>query len=112
MIPDASYATVYDETITYFKQTGALDPSTSGAVSNVGLMAQKAEEYGSHPTTFEAAADGSIRYVLHNGETLHEHKVQKGDIIIIIAYASLTLEEAKTFKARIVFPNEVTNLIR
>ena len=80
VIPDASYAAVYDETITFFKQTGALDHSTSGAVSNVGLMAQKAEEYGSHPTTFEAAADGSIRYVLHNGETLHEHKVQKGDI--------------------------------
>ena len=80
VIPDASYACIYDETISYFKQTGALDPTTSGAVSNVGLMAQKAEEYGSHPTTFEAAADGCIRYVLHNGEILHEHKVQKGDI--------------------------------
>ena len=80
VIPDASYASIYDETIEYFKQTGALDPTTSGAVSNVGLMAQKAEEYGSHPTTFEAVADGSIRYVLHNGEILHDHKVQKGDI--------------------------------
>ena len=80
VIPDASYACIYDETISYFKQTGALDPTTSGAVSNVGLMAQKAEEYGSHPTTFEATADGCIRYVLHNGEILHEHKVQKGDI--------------------------------
>ena len=80
IIPDASYACIYDETISYFKQTGALDPTTSGAVSNVGLMAQKAEEYGSHPTTFEATADGCIRYVLHNGEILHEHKVQKGDI--------------------------------
>ena len=80
VIPDASYACIYDETISYFKQTGALDPTTSGAVSNVGLMAQKAEEYGSHPTTFEAVADGCIRYVLHNGEILHEHKVQKGDI--------------------------------
>ena len=80
VIPDASYACIYDETISYFKQTGALDPTTSGAVSNVGLMAQKAEEYVSHPTTFEAAADGCIRHVLHNGEILHEHKVQKGDI--------------------------------
>ena len=80
VIPDASYASIYDETIEYFKQTGALDPTTSGAVSNVGLMAQKAEEYGSHPTTFEAVADGSICYVLHNGEILHDHKVQKGDI--------------------------------
>ncbi len=80
VIPDNSYAPVYDETIKYFKETGALDPSTSGAVSNVGLMAQKAEEYGSHPTTFEAPGDGMIRYVLANGEVLHEHRVEKGDI--------------------------------
>ena len=80
VIPDNSYAPVYDETIEYFKETGALDPSTSGAVQNIGLMAQKAEEYGSHPTTFEAAADGKIRYVVASGETLHEHEVEKGDI--------------------------------
>ena len=80
VIPDNCYASIYDETINYFKETGALDPSTAGAVSNVGLMAQKAEEYGSHPTTFEAAADGTIRYVLSTGEVLHEHKVEKGDI--------------------------------
>ncbi|MFN3145262.1 MAG: NADP-dependent isocitrate dehydrogenase [Paracoccaceae bacterium] len=80
VIPDRSYATVYDETINYFKETGALDPTTAGAVQNVGLMAQKAEEYGSHPTTFEAPADGVIRMVLASGEVLHEHAVQAGDI--------------------------------
>ncbi|MEM9425284.1 MAG: NADP-dependent isocitrate dehydrogenase [Pseudomonadota bacterium] len=80
VIPDNSYAPVYDETIEYFKRTGALDPTTSGAVQNIGLMAQKAEEYGSHPTTFEAPADGVIRYVLASGEVLHEHAVEAGDI--------------------------------
>ena len=80
VIPDNSYAPVYDETIAYFKETGALDPATAGAVQNVGLMAQKAEEYGSHPTTFEIPEDGTVRYVLANGEVLHEHAVRKGDI--------------------------------
>jgi len=79
-IPDNCYAGVYDETIAYFKETGTLDVTTCGAVSNVGLMAQKAEEYGSHPTTFEAPADGTIRIVLASGEVLHEHAVEKGDI--------------------------------
>ncbi|GAB4259171.1 MAG: NADP-dependent isocitrate dehydrogenase [Pararhodobacter sp.] len=79
-IPDNCYAPVYDETIRYFKETGTLDVTTCGAVSNVGLMAQKAEEYGSHPTTFEAPADGIIRIVLASGEVLHEHRVEKGDI--------------------------------
>ncbi|MEM1361828.1 MAG: NADP-dependent isocitrate dehydrogenase [Pseudomonadota bacterium] len=79
-IPDRCYAPVYDETIAYFKETGALDVTTAGAVQNVGLMAQKAEEYGSHPTTFEAPADGTIRMILASGEILHEHKVGKGDI--------------------------------
>ncbi len=80
VIPDNSYAPVYEETINYFKETGALDPTTSGAVQNIGLMAQKAEEYGSHPTTFEAPSDGTIRYVLANGDVLHSHTVEKGDI--------------------------------
>jgi len=79
-IPDNCYAGVYDETIKYFKETGTLDVTTCGAVSNVGLMAQKAEEYGSHPTTFEAPANGTIRIVLASGEVLHEHAVEKGDI--------------------------------
>ncbi|WP_299875751.1 NADP-dependent isocitrate dehydrogenase [uncultured Sulfitobacter sp.] len=80
VIPDRCYATVYDETINFFKANGALDVTTAGAVANVGLMAQKAEEYGSHPTTFEAPADGVIRIVLANGETLHSHSVEAGDI--------------------------------
>ncbi|WP_170333689.1 NADP-dependent isocitrate dehydrogenase [Ruegeria arenilitoris] len=80
VIPDRCYAPVYDETINFFKANGALNPATAGAVANVGLMAQKAEEYGSHPTTFQAPADGTIRIVLANGETLHSHEVEKGDI--------------------------------
>lgn len=80
VIPDNCYAPVYDEAINFFKAHGALNPATAGAVANVGLMAQKAEEYGSHPTTFEAPANGRIRIVLANGETLHEHSVEAGDI--------------------------------
>ncbi|MCC0080750.1 MAG: NADP-dependent isocitrate dehydrogenase [Rhodobacter sp.] len=79
-IPDNSYACVYDETIKYFKETGALDVTTAGAASNVGLMAQKAEEYGSHPTTFEIPSKGIVRIVLASGEVLHEHAVEAGDI--------------------------------
>ncbi len=80
VIPDSSYAPVYDESIAYFKETGALDPATAGAVQNIGLMAQKAEEYGSHPTTFEIPADGTVKLILANGEVLHQHKVEEGDI--------------------------------
>ncbi|HRX35492.1 MAG TPA: NADP-dependent isocitrate dehydrogenase [Aestuariivirga sp.] len=80
VIPDSSYAPVYDATINYFKATGALDPRTAGTVQNVGLMAQKAEEYGSHPTTFEIPADGTVRMVLANGDVLHSHEVSAGDI--------------------------------
>ena len=80
VIPDSSYAAVYDESIRYFKETGALDPTTAGTVQNVGLMAQKAEEYGSHPTTFLIPADGTVRMVLDNGDVLHQHEVQAGDI--------------------------------
>ncbi|QUJ77758.1 NADP-dependent isocitrate dehydrogenase [Sulfitobacter albidus] len=80
VIPDRCYATVYDETINFFKANGALDVTTAGAVANVGLMAQKAEEYGSHPTTFEAPGTGTMRIVLANGETLHAHSVEAGDI--------------------------------
>ena len=72
------HAPVYDETIKYFKET-ALDPATSGAVANIGLMAQKAEEYGSHPTTFEIQL-GRVRYILSNGDVLHDQAVEPGDI--------------------------------
>ncbi len=80
VIPDSSYAAIYDEAVTYFKATGALNPATAGTVQNVGLMAQKAEEYGSHPTTFEIPHDGTVRLILANGEVLHEHAVHTGDI--------------------------------
>ncbi|HRV62665.1 MAG TPA: NADP-dependent isocitrate dehydrogenase [Albidovulum sp.] len=80
VIPDSSYAGVFSEAIAYFKETGALDPRTAGTMQNVGLMAQKAEEYGSHPTTFEIAADGIVRMRLSDGTVLHQHRVEKGDI--------------------------------
>ncbi|MCJ7874279.1 NADP-dependent isocitrate dehydrogenase [Phaeobacter sp. J2-8] len=80
VIPDNCYAPVYEESVNFFKANGALNPATAGSVQNVGLMAQKAEEYGSHPTTFEAPADGAIRVVLANGDVLHSHDVEAGDI--------------------------------
>ena len=80
IIPDRSYAGIYQEVIDYCKQNGAFNPSTMGSVPNVGLMAQKAEEYGSHDKTFEIAADGTIAVVDGDGRTLLEHAVAAGDI--------------------------------
>ncbi|HEX7357278.1 MAG TPA: NADP-dependent isocitrate dehydrogenase [Ignavibacteriaceae bacterium] len=80
MIPDRCYATIYQEIIEDAKTKGQFDPSTMGAVSNVGLMAQKAEEYGSHDKTFEAKADGTIRVINSEGKTLLEQSVESGDI--------------------------------
>jgi isocitrate dehydrogenase len=80
VIPDNSYAPIYEETIAYFKETGKLDPATAGTVQNIGLMAQKAEEYGSHPTTFEIPHDGTVKMILGDGTVLHEHAVEAGDI--------------------------------
>ncbi|MXQ07603.1 NADP-dependent isocitrate dehydrogenase [Alphaproteobacteria bacterium GH1-50] len=80
VIPDNSYAPVYDETIEFFKANGKLNPATAGTVQNLGLMAQKAEEYGSHPTTFEIPEDGTVRMILDDGTVLHEHAVEAGDI--------------------------------
>ncbi len=80
VIPDSSYAPVYDETIRFFKAHGKLDPATAGTVQNIGLMAQKAEEYGSHPTTFEIPEDGTVKMVLEDGTVLHTHAVEAGDI--------------------------------
>ena len=80
IIPDRSYAGVYQATIDDCKANGALDPVTMGSVSNVGLMAQKAEEYGSHDKTFEMSAAGKVMVVDANGTTLMEHNVEKGDI--------------------------------
>ena len=80
VIPDSSYAPVYNETINFCKENGAFDPSKMGTVPNIGLMAQKAEEYGSHPQTFAAPADGTMRIVAANGSNIHEHTVEQGDI--------------------------------
>ena len=80
MIPDRSYATMYQEIIADCQRNGAIDPATVGSVSNVGLMAQKAEEYGSHDKTFEAPGDGVIRVVDGSGATLMEQRVETGDI--------------------------------
>jgi isocitrate dehydrogenase len=80
VIPDRSYAGVYAETVDFCKKYGAFDPRTMGTVPNVGLMAQKAEEYGSHDKTFEIPADGTIRIVDADGQVLIEHEVEQGDI--------------------------------
>ncbi|KEJ89066.1 NADP-dependent isocitrate dehydrogenase [Sulfitobacter donghicola] len=80
VIPDNSYAPVYDESVKFFKENGKLNPATAGTVQNIGLMAQKAEEYGSHPTTFEMPAAGTVKMILDDGTVLHEHTVEAGDI--------------------------------
>ena len=80
MIPDRCYATIYQEIISDAKANGQFDPATMGAVSNVGLMAQKAEEYGSHDKTFESKGNGVIRVVNSEGKTLLEQQVETGDI--------------------------------
>ena len=80
VIPDRSYAGVYEQTIEFCKNNGAFDPCTMGSVPNVGLMAQKAEEYGSHDKTFEIPTDGTVRIVDANDQVLIEHSVEKGDI--------------------------------
>ena len=80
LIPDRSYADVFQATIDFCKQHGAFDVTTMGTVSNVGLMAQKAEEYGSHDKTFEIPAQGSVRVTDKAGNILLEHKVEAGDI--------------------------------
>ena len=80
VIPDSSYASVYQAVIDDCKAHGAFDPTTMGTVPNVGLMAQKAEEYGSHDKTFELKADGVVRVVNKKGDVLIEHTVEEGDI--------------------------------
>jgi len=80
MIPDRCYATIYQECINFCKEHGAFDVTTMGNVANVGLMAQKAEEYGSHDKTFEIPTDGVVRVVDATGATLMEHSVEQGDI--------------------------------
>ncbi|MDB4082705.1 NADP-dependent isocitrate dehydrogenase [Vicingaceae bacterium] len=80
IIPDSSYACIYDETFKFCKEHGAFDPTTMGTVPNVGLMAQKAEEYGSHDKTFEIETDGIVKVINQDGTAVIEHKVEQGDI--------------------------------
>jgi isocitrate dehydrogenase len=80
VIPDSSYAALYAETIDFCREHGAFDPATMGTTPNVGLMAQQAEEYGSHDKTFEIEAAGSVRVVGGSGDALLEHEVEPGDI--------------------------------
>jgi isocitrate dehydrogenase len=80
VIPDSSYAGVYQAVIDFCKENGAFDPTTMGTVPNVGLMAQKAEEYGSHDKTFEIAEAGTVQVVDDSGAVLMEHEVEEGDI--------------------------------
>ncbi|MFH0900856.1 MAG: NADP-dependent isocitrate dehydrogenase [Pseudomonadota bacterium] len=112
MIPDRCYATVYKTIIEDCQKNGALDPATMGSVSNVGLMAQKAEEYGSHDKTFIAAGTGTIRVVDEaTGETLLEQRVEKGDIfracqakdIPVRDWVKLAIKRARATSAPAVF---------
>ena len=80
VIPDSSYAGIYAATIDFCKKNGAFDPTTMGTVPNVGLMAQKAEEYGSHDKTFEIASNGTVSVIDASGNTLLQHNVEAGDI--------------------------------
>ncbi|MEM7345135.1 MAG: NADP-dependent isocitrate dehydrogenase [Chloroflexota bacterium] len=111
IIPDRSYSAIYQETIDFCKKHGAFDPTTMGSVPNVGLMAQKAEEYGSHDKTFQADDSGTIRVVADSGETLLEHSVESGDIwrmcqvkdAPIQDWIKLAIKRAKATGAPIVF---------
>ena len=80
VIPESTYATIYQEVINFCKTHGAFDPTTMGTIPNVGLMAQKAEEYGSHDKTFEMAEDGTVQVIDQDGNVLIEHQVEEGDI--------------------------------
>ena len=111
MIPDRCYATTYKTIIEDCQKNGAFDPATMGSVPNVGLMAQKAEEYGSHPTTFEVPFDGTVRIVTAAGRVLLEHKVEAGDVwrlsrvrdIPIRDWVKLAVRRAKATGAHAVF---------
>ena len=80
VMPESTYARIYQEVINFCKTNGAFDPTTMGSVSNVGLMAMKAEEYGSHDKTYEMSEDGTMRVVDADGTILMQHRVEKGDI--------------------------------
>lgn len=93
VIPESSYASVYQEVIDFCKEHGAFDPSRMGTVQNVGLMAQKAEEYGSHDKTFEMSGKGTVRCISENGEILLEQPVEKGDIFRMCQVKDLPVQD-------------------
>ncbi|MCP5098218.1 MAG: NADP-dependent isocitrate dehydrogenase, partial [Chloroflexi bacterium] len=111
MIPDRSYATMYQEIIKFCQKNGTFDVTTMGNVSNVGLMAQKAEEYGSHDKTFEIPTAGTVRVVDGSGQTLMEHSVEAGDIwrmcqtkdLPIKDWVKLAVKRAKATRAPTIF---------
>lgn len=111
VIPDSSYASIYQETIDFCKEHGAFDPTTMGSVPNVGLMAQKAEEYGSHDKTFEIAAEGKVQVIDQNGQVVIEHQVEEGDIwracqtkdLPIQDWVKLAVNRARASQTPIVF---------
>jgi len=111
VIPDRCYSTFYQEAITFCKANGQFDPATMGCVANVGLMAQKAEEYGSHDKTFKVPSDGVVRVVDADGKVLMQHKVEAGDIwrgcqtkdLPIRDWVKLAVTRAKATKAPAVF---------
>jgi len=111
VIPDRNYAGVYQATIDFCKQHGAFDVPTMGSVANVGLMAKKAEEYGSHDKTFEIPADGTVRVVGPTGSVLIEHEVETGDVwrmcqtkkVSIIDWVKLAVNRARLSDTPVVF---------
>ena len=111
MIPDNSYAGIYQSAIDFCRENGEFDPTTMGTVPNVGLMAQKAEEYGSHDKTFEMSGNGTVRVLDGAGNALHEIAVEKGDIfracqvkdIPIQDWVKLAVKRARLSKTPVVF---------
>ena len=111
VIPDRSYARVYAETIDHCREHGAFDPATMGSVANVGLMAKKAEEYGSHDKTFEAPAAGTVQVVTDAGDVLMELKVEEGDLfracqtkdVAVRDWVKLAVERARATGSPAVF---------
>lgn len=111
VIPDRSYATMYDEILKDCIQNGQFDAATMGNVSNVGLMAKKAEEYGSHPTTFELPDDGIMRVIDSQNNILIEHHIEKGDVwrlsrtkdIAVRNWVQLAYERAKITRNPVIF---------
>ena len=111
IIPDSSYASIYSAVINFCKKNGAFDPVSMGSVSNIGLMAQKAEEYGSHDKTFEISQHGYVKLIDENNEIIFEHKVEKGDIWRmcqtkhkpIINWIDLAISRAKETRSLTIF---------